>query len=211
MIVNNVLVDASSTTLQWLEKLERGIKREIDSDFKILRRKYWAPLRKQGDKKHFAYIHPQKNQIRIVIRLPKSASKYLVISPATKNWYNYFPGMFKIKNEDDINIAIRILKAIYILTYDELNEELNSTLIQNTIINVSIIEANSKVLIEMLSNIYKKLEVLEESLKYIMQSDFEKIADLWRKLKNGEIDTKEFLIELGKSIVSKLFDLAFKK
>lgn len=139
MMANNLLIDASPTTLQWLEILERSIKKEIDSDFKVLNRKYWAPLRKQGERKNLAYIHPQKTQIRIVVALPKSASKYLNDSPSTKKWYDNFPALFVIKNENDIRTAIRIIKATYLLTYGDINKNLHVILIQKIIIDLTLI------------------------------------------------------------------------
>lgn len=139
MMAHNLLINSSPITLQWLEKLERSIKKEIDSDFKILSRKYWAPLRKQGERKNLAYIHPQKTQIRIVVALPKSASKYLKDSPSTKKWYDDFPAMFMIKNESDIDLAVRIFKAVYLLTYGDINEKQYINLIQDIIIKLTII------------------------------------------------------------------------
>jgi hypothetical protein len=139
MMAHNLLINSSPITLKWLEKLERFIKKEINVDLNIINRKYWAPLRKQGERKNFAYIHPQKTQIRIVLALPKSASKYLNDSPSTKKWHDNFPALFVIKNENDIRTAIRIIKAIYLLTYGDINEKQYRILIQEIIIKLTLI------------------------------------------------------------------------
>jgi hypothetical protein len=68
IMTKSILVDSSDKTLEWLEILERKLKKEVNSDLKITYKTNWVPLKKQGEKSNLAYLHPQKSQIRVVIR-----------------------------------------------------------------------------------------------------------------------------------------------
>ena len=111
-IKNEQVVQASTLTKSWLEKISLAIKEQIPSSV-CSHKKYWMTIKEQSGKSNFVYLNPSQASIRMFIRTPVSFDPKLESTPATKGWRTTFPSIFTISSEAMLNKAAGLAVSSY--------------------------------------------------------------------------------------------------
>lgn len=102
------LIDASSTTLRWLN----SIRLEIEQKYPTLEfgeAKHYAFFKSPKTNRNIVYLHPQKTQIRLFTRLDPSYDNSLQPTPSSGSWAEMYPSIFMIKSENMIKKAVELI------------------------------------------------------------------------------------------------------
>jgi len=106
------LVSSSPKTREWLNVIKNDIK-EKSSSLEYNESKYWASFRSLDRNRKVAYLQPFKNQIRLFVKLPLSFDNELEPAPSSGSWKETYPSIFKIRSEQAIEKAIRLILNSY--------------------------------------------------------------------------------------------------
>jgi len=105
------LITSSPLTLNWLNKIKQKIEREYS--FGYNEGKYSFSIKSPETKRNIAYLHPQKTQIRLFLRLPPSHDSSLKPTPSSGKWAEMYPSLFLIKSKSTIDKAIELIIDSY--------------------------------------------------------------------------------------------------
>jgi len=108
----DVLATSSPKTIEWLNIVKSNIKKKLPS-LEYNESKYWASFRNPDTHRNVVYLQPYKNQIRLFTRLPLSFDNELESTPASGNWAEMYPSIFKIRSEHAIEKAIFLIINSY--------------------------------------------------------------------------------------------------
>ncbi len=193
----DILIEASTETKHWLDLVEKRIKKEIDPQLYLKCHKYWASLRKKGERRVLAFFNPRKDYIRVFLKFSKASSNLIEKSPSTKTWGEYFPGIFHIRKEEHINQVIRITNSLYTLNFRLVEEnEVEKTLI-DIANNIKSLHEDIMVQFEIdrILNILSEFEIRKNPEK-VMKKVFSNIKRLDKSPKEYE----EFLKNLNAAL-----------
>ncbi|MHA1325280.1 MAG: hypothetical protein ACTSRL_21020 [Candidatus Helarchaeota archaeon] len=108
----NTLVLSSPRTLNWINKIKNKIeKQKVELMYK--KSKHWASFKNPKTGRIIAFLNPQKNQIRVFLKLDPSADNSLQYTPSSGAWAKNFPSVFKVNNESLIDKAVNFIIASY--------------------------------------------------------------------------------------------------
>ena len=108
----DVLITSSPTTIRWLNNIKSRIKEKIPSLI-YNESKYWASFKSPDTNRNVVYLQPYKSLIRLFTRLPLSFNDQLQPTPASGNWAEMYPSIFKIRSERAIGKAIYLIVNSY--------------------------------------------------------------------------------------------------
>ncbi len=108
----DTLIDSSSKTLRWLSSIKAKVEAK-NLSLEYNEAKYWATLKSPQTNRNIAYLHAQKTQIRLFTRLNPSFDSMLQTTPASHKWADMYPSIFKIRNEESINKAVKLIVSSY--------------------------------------------------------------------------------------------------
>lgn len=108
------LITSSRMTLKWLYIIKCEVEKKIPSVI-YTESKYWAALNNPNSNRNFVYLQPQKGQMRLFTKLTPSSNDLLRPTPATDKYAEMYPSIFKIRSEDMIDNAVKLI----ILSYEE--------------------------------------------------------------------------------------------
>lgn len=104
----DTLITSSPKTKSWLFIIESNIKQK-NSKVRYNETKYWASFKSSRTDRNVAYLQPQKNQIRIFVRLEPSADSVLQKTPASHNWATMYPALFTLESETLMTKAVELI------------------------------------------------------------------------------------------------------
>jgi hypothetical protein len=86
---------------------------------------YWAHLESETTGRNFAYLHPQKGQIRLFLAVLPNFDRALRKSPSTKHWEWVMPSLYVITGPHLFDRTLTFIRASY--EFDRLLSEARST------------------------------------------------------------------------------------
>jgi len=102
------LVQSGPVTRGWLRVLHSELSR-----FGYKESGYYASFRSDVKHRNFVQLNPVKNSIRLFTRLESRADGHLVDTPSTYKWADYYPSLFTIRSEADLEIAAGLIEKSY--------------------------------------------------------------------------------------------------
>lgn len=106
------LINSSPITLRWLDRLKSKIE-ELGHSITFGEAKFYLSLKSTKKRRNIAYLHPQKNKIRLFTRLDPSFDNSLKPTPSTSKYAKMYPSLFVITSENLINKAIELIISSY--------------------------------------------------------------------------------------------------
>lgn len=106
------LVEASSTTLGWLEELRGRVARRNPSLVYGVS-KYWASFKSPDTNRNICSLSVQRNQIRLFTRLEVNEDRDLQPTPASQNWARWYPAIFLVRSQGDIQKGVELILRSY--------------------------------------------------------------------------------------------------
>ena len=100
------LITSSEKTLQWLDEIKHMLEKK---DFCFREGKYWSNFISIDENKSVCQVQPQKNQIRILLKVEPSHNKKTELTPCTGHWAEYFPSVFTVKDKKDLEKAVELI------------------------------------------------------------------------------------------------------
>ena len=101
----NSIINSSNLTLDWLDKIQSGVNKEIQS-ITYGEVKYWAKFISGNTERVIAWLNPNKNSIRLFIGLDPDEEPDIKRSPSQ---WKRFKSLFRIDSEKKIKRAIELI------------------------------------------------------------------------------------------------------
>jgi hypothetical protein len=106
------LTDSSFETRDWLFLMRRMLDKQ-QLPYRYHETKYWGCLESTATGRNFAYLHPQKNQVRLFLALPHTFDRALQKSPSTQHWEWAMPSLYVIRGPHVFERAVAFIIASF--------------------------------------------------------------------------------------------------
>lgn len=106
------LIDSSFETREWVHQIRDRIAEER-LPARYQEATYWARFESEVTGRNFAYLHPQKGQIRLFLAVLPSFDRALRKSPSTKHWEWVMPSLYVIRGPHVFAFAAKFIQASY--------------------------------------------------------------------------------------------------